>query len=139
MAEKVNIFWFRRDLRLDDNVGFYKALHGKHPVLPLFIFDTEILNELPKNDARVTFIFETLQKMRKELQVHGSSIALYRGSPEKVFGRIITDFKVQNVFTNHDYEPYATKRDAAIENFLNEKTSASIPIKIRLFLKKTKW
>ncbi len=108
-------------MRLDDNVGFYKALHGKHPVLPLFIFDTEILNELPKNDARVTFIFETLQKMRKELQVHGSSIALYRGSPEKVFGRIITDFKVQNVFTNHDYEPYATKRDAAIENFLNEK------------------
>ncbi len=68
MAEKVNIFWFRRDLRLDDNVGFYKALQGKFPVFPIFIFDSEILNELPKDDARVTFIFETLQKMRNELQ-----------------------------------------------------------------------
>ena len=121
MAEKVNIFWFRRDLRLDDNVGFYKALHGKFPVLPLFIFDTEILNELPKDDARVTFIFETLQKMRNELQKQGSSLAVYFGKPEEIFKKVISEFEVQNVITNHDYEPYAKKRDAAIEKLLTEK------------------
>lgn len=121
MAEKVNIFWFRRDLRLDDNVGFYKALHGKFPVLPLFIFDSEILNELPKDDARVTFIFETLQKMRNELQEYGSSIAIYHGKPEEVFKKIILEFEVQNVITNHDYEPYAKKRDTNIEKFLTDK------------------
>ncbi|PHR12345.1 MAG: deoxyribodipyrimidine photolyase [Aequorivita sp.] len=121
MAEKVNIFWFRRDLRLDDNVGFYKALHGKFPVLPLFIFDTEILNELPKDDARVTFIFETLQKMRNELQKQGSSLAVYFGKPEEIFKKVISEFEVQNVITNHDYEPYAKKRDATIEKLLTEK------------------
>lgn len=121
MAEKVNIFWFRRDLRLDDNVGFYKALHGKFPVLPVFIFDSEILNELPKDDARITFIFETLQKMRNELQEHGSSLAIYHGKPQEVFNKVISEFEVQNVITNHDYEPYAKKRDEAVENLLTEK------------------
>lgn len=121
MAEKVNIFWFRRDLRLDDNVGFYKALHGKYPVLPLFIFDSEILNELPEDDARITFIFETLQKMRNELQEHGSSLAIYHGKPEEVFKKVISDFEVQNVITNRDYEPYAKKRDESIQELLEEK------------------
>lgn len=121
MAEKVNIVWFRRDLRLDDNVGFYKALHGKFPVIPIFIFDSEILNELPKDDARLTFIFETLQKMRTELQEQGSSIALYHGKPEQIFKQIISEFDVQNVITNRDYEPYAKKRDAQIETLLAEK------------------
>ncbi|MEX2350208.1 MAG: deoxyribodipyrimidine photo-lyase [Flavobacteriaceae bacterium] len=120
--KKVNIFWFRRDLRLDDNVGFYKALNGKFPVLPIFIFDTEILDQLPKDDARVTFIFETLQKMRENLQnTCGSSIATYHGKPLEVFKQIIKDFPVQNVITNHDYEPYAQKRDKEIEGFLSDK------------------
>ena len=63
MSKKVSIFWFRRDLRLDDNVGFLEALKGDYPVLPLFIFDKDILDKLPENDARVTFIFETLQEL----------------------------------------------------------------------------
>ncbi|PVW13926.1 cryptochrome/photolyase family protein [Marixanthomonas spongiae] len=121
MKKAVNIFWFRRDLRLDDNIGFYKALHGKHPVLPIFIFDTEILNELPQDDARVTFIHETLQKMRDKLQEHGSSIALYHGKPKAVFKEIVSKFNLQNVITNHDYEPYAKKRDAEVKEFLSEK------------------
>jgi deoxyribodipyrimidine photo-lyase len=121
LADKVNIFWFRRDLRLDDNVGFYKALHGKNPVLPIFIFDTEILNELEDDDARVTFIFETLQKMRNELHEHGSSIAIYHGKPFTVFKKIISKFNVENVITNHDYEKYAQNRDSEISQFLSEK------------------
>ncbi len=120
MSEKVNIFWFRKDLRLDDNVGFYKALHGKFPVLPIFIFNSEILIELPKDDARITFIFETLQKMRSELQESGSSLAIYYGKPKEIFKKIISEFEVQNVITNHDYEPYAKKRNSEIEKLLSE-------------------
>ena len=65
MKEKINLFWFRRDLRLDDNVGLFNALKSGNPVLPIFIFDSEILDKLPKNDARVSFIHETLQKIAK--------------------------------------------------------------------------
>src|SRR5699024_12432510 len=117
MKFKLNIFWFRRDLRLIDNVGFSKALKGSYPVLPIFIFDTEILDELPKDDARVTFIYERLQQMCKELQEkHGSSIAFFYGSPEEVFKSITDDYEVQNVITNRDYEPYARKRDEKIRS-----------------------
>lgn len=118
--KKITIFWFRRDLRLDDNVGFYKALQGKHPVLPIFIFDTEILEQLPKNDARITFIYDNLQAMRKKLEKEiNSSIAIYHGKPTEVFKQITTDFQVECVITNRDYEPYAMQRDAEVESQLS--------------------
>ena len=117
----VNIFWFRRDLRLDDNVGFLEALKGNHPVLPLFIFDKEILDKLPEDDARVTFIFETLQKMRNTLQdENASSLAMYYGKPEEIWKQILKDFTVNSVYTNRDYEPYAKERDEAIEKLLKD-------------------
>jgi deoxyribodipyrimidine photo-lyase len=120
--KEVTIFWFRRDLRLDDNIGFYEALKGDHPVLPIFIFDSDILDKLPKDDARVTFIYETLQNMRATLQEeHGSSIAMYHGKPLDIFKELCNDFDVKQVVTNRDYEPYATERDEAVESFLKEK------------------
>lgn len=136
MKKKVNVFWFRRDLRLDDNVGFYKALHGKFPVLPIFIYDSEILNGLPKDDARVTFISETLQKMRNELREHGSSIALYHGKPEDVFQNIIQEFEVQNVIANRDYEPYAKQRDENLERLLEEKNIGFYTFKDQVIFEK---
>ena len=66
MPDKVTLFWFRRDLRLEDNVGLYHALKSNTPVLPIFIFDVEILDQLPKNDARVSFIYQQLQLIREE-------------------------------------------------------------------------
>ena len=121
MNATINIFWFRRDLRLDDNVGFYEALRGEQPVLPIFIFDSEILDKLPKNDARVNFIHETLQNMRQTLQdQHGSSIALYHGKPKDIFENLLQDYKINTVFTNHDYEPYAKTRDEEIKALLNK-------------------
>ena len=121
MAIKVNVFWFRRDLRLDDNIGFYNALKADRPVLPIFIFDKEILQKLPENDARVTFIHDTLQNMRKELQEdHGSSLAMFHGTPNKVFEKLITEYEIQAVFTNHDYEPYAKQRDEKINELLEK-------------------
>ncbi|WP_407556762.1 cryptochrome/photolyase family protein [Winogradskyella sp. 4-2091] len=121
MTKKVNIFWFRRDLRLDDNLGFYEALKSEHPVLPIFIFDTTILEKLPKDDARVTFIFETLQGLKQTLQdEHSSSIAMYKGKPEDIYKQLISEYDIETVFTNHDYEPYATTRDNSIKTLLEK-------------------
>ncbi|WP_031425922.1 cryptochrome/photolyase family protein [Flavimarina sp. Hel_I_48] len=123
--DTVNIFWFRRDLRLDDNVGFLEALKSDHPVMPIFIFDSEILDELPEDDARVSHIFETLQKMRDELQdKHDSSIAFFYGKPEEIWQNLVKDYDINTVFTNHDYEPYAKKRDKAIGDLLEKKDIA---------------
>jgi deoxyribodipyrimidine photo-lyase len=121
MKQTVSIFWFRRDLRLDDNRGLYEALKGQNPVLPIFIFDTEILNKLPKDDARVTFIHKTLQTMRLTLQKkYNSSMAIYCGNPINVFKKLVETYKIDTVYTNHDYEPYANKRDNSIKVFLNK-------------------
>ncbi len=121
MSKKVSVFWFRRDLRLEDNVGFLEALKGDCPVLPIFIFDSEILDKLPKDDARVTFIHETLDKMRQTLQSeHKSSVALFHGKPMEVFKSLTKEYDIKAIYTNHDYEPYARQRDEEIDAFLKE-------------------
>lgn len=137
MSQKVNIFWFRRDLRLDDNAGFRAALQSDLPVIPIFIFDPEILDKLPEDDARVSFIYDTLQEMRKELQdTHGSSIAMFYDLPEKVFQQLIKDYQIEKVFTNRDYEPYARDRDKKIQNLLQEKDIEFIDFKDQVIFEK---
>jgi deoxyribodipyrimidine photo-lyase len=122
MSKKVSIFWFRRDLRLEDNHGFLEALKSNFPVLPIFIFDTEILDKLPKNDSRVTFIHETLQQMRDSLQTnYNSSIGLFHGKPLEVFKQISKTYDVHAVYTNHDYEPYAKERDTEMAALFEER------------------
>lgn len=119
MKQSVNVFWFRRDLRLEDNAGLFEALKGKNPVLPVFIFDSNILEQLPENDARVTFIYETLQKLKQTLQKdYQSDIACYYGKPLDIYKQLIANYSIETVYTNHDYEPYATKRDEKIKDFL---------------------
>ena len=121
MSDKIRVFWFRRDMRFEDNVGLYHALSGEFQVLPLFIFDKHILDELPKDDARITFIHDELQKMRSYLQEHhNSSIATYHDTPENAIKQLIEDFEVEAIYTNRDYEPYAQKRDAKIDALLAE-------------------
>ncbi|PIX09031.1 MAG: deoxyribodipyrimidine photolyase [Flavobacteriaceae bacterium CG_4_8_14_3_um_filter_34_10] len=135
--EKVNIFWFRRDLRLEDNLGFCRALQGKFPVLPLFIFDPEILETLPKDDARVSFIYIKLQALSNHLKdTCKSSIAMYYGNPLDVFEKIVHKFDVQNVITNRDYEPYALVRDKNIENFLSHKKISFYTFKDQVIFEK---
>ena len=122
MKESINIFWLRRDLRLDDNVGLFHALQAGKPVLLLFIFDTEILEQLQKEDARVTFINNTLQNINKELQSnYNSSIAMYHAKPLEVYKKLNETYTIDTVFTNRDYEPYAKDRDTEIANFLENK------------------
>jgi len=121
MSKTVNLFWFRRDLRLDDNKGLYEALKGEHPVLPVFIFDSEILNKLPETDARVSFIHDTLQNMRVRLESdYDSSLAIYHGKPIDIFNKLIKDYEIGCIYTNRDYEPYALERDNAIKTLLEE-------------------
>ena len=121
MSKTVNLFWFRRDLRLDDNKGLYEALKGEYPVLPVFIFDSEILNKLPKTDARVSFIHDTLQNMRVRLESdYESSLAIYHGQPIDIFNKLIKDYEIGCIYTNRDYEPYALERDNAIKTLLEE-------------------
>lgn len=120
MNQPIAVFWFRRDLRLDDNHGFYQALNGDLPVLPIFIFDTEILDKLPRSDARVTFIHDTLQEMQNTLRTdYNSNIGIYNGSPYEVFESLLETYNIQKVYTNRDYEPYADERDSEIERLLN--------------------
>ena len=113
----MNVFWFRRDLRLEDNTGLYEALSDGE-TLPIFIFDPNILAELPKDDARVSFIFELLEKIQKQLKSEKKSLAVFNDEPEKVFKKLSKEHKIKAVFTNHDYEPYAKKRDSEIEKLL---------------------
>ncbi|WP_350286079.1 deoxyribodipyrimidine photo-lyase [uncultured Croceitalea sp.] len=121
MAKKVSLFWFRRDLRLHDNVGLYHALKGSSRVLPIFIFDKEILDKLPKDDARVNFLHNTLQQLNTELkQKNKSGIGIYNGTPKTVFKTLLKNYTVDKVYTNHDYEPYARKRDAQIDELLKK-------------------
>lgn len=118
-AKKINVFWFRRDLRLNDNAALYHALAGEFPVLAVFIFDKNILNNLDdKKDKRVSFIHKTLTHINAELQEHHSSLYVLNDTPIKAFEKICSDFEVNEVFTNHDYEPYAIERDAKIKSFL---------------------
>lgn len=118
---EVNIFWFRRDLRLHDNAGLFHALQSGRPVIPIFIFDTLILDKLDKpEDLRVQFIHETLHAMNKQLKIQGSGMHVFYGTPSEVFEKILEIYTVQAVYTNHDYEPYAIKRDHSIQDFLQQ-------------------
>ena len=124
--EKINptvaIFWFRRDLRLDDNAGLYHALKCGLPVLPLFIFDSEILSQLEdKDDKRVDFIHRALTAIDSELKAKESSLCVKYGQPVDVFEKLCAEYDIKSVFTNSDYEPYALKRDTEIRDFLRSK------------------
>ncbi|HPG32925.1 MAG TPA: deoxyribodipyrimidine photo-lyase, partial [Lentimicrobium sp.] len=120
MNQEVNIFWFRRDLRLHDNHGLFEALNSGVKVLPVFIFDINILNKLKKDDRRVGFIFKRLNELNSELSKFKSGISVFYGNPTDIFSELITTFHVQNVFTNRDYEPYAVIRDKAVETLLSK-------------------
>lgn len=120
MSKRV-IFWFRRDLRLDDNAGLFSALKENSKVLPLFIFDTEILQPLAADDARVAFIFQTVLELKKSLRHNGSDLIIRTGSPLQVFQKLLKEFKFSKVYTNHDYEPSARRRDQDVESLLKEK------------------
>lgn len=122
MQEKINVFWFRRDLRLHDNRALFQALTSGLKVLPLFIFDTNILHKLDdKSDPRVGFIHSCLTNINKELEAYESSLIVKLGKPQQVFEEIILQWDVQAVFANKDFEPYAVERDQEVNKMLLSK------------------
>ena len=117
---KVSIFWFRRDLRLEDNTALHAAITQKKNVLPIFIFDESILDELSDNDPRVNFIYKTLNEINQKLQANGSSVLILKGKIGEVWKGLIDKYAIESVFINKDYEPYAIERDYKIAKLLAE-------------------
>lgn len=133
----VNIFWFRRDLRLSDNAGLYHALKSKNPVVPIFIFDKNILDKLAdKADRRVAFIHTALHEVQSSLIKVGSSLEVFYTTPLEAFKKIIEKYKIEAVFTNHDYEPYAKERDDAVTALLKKSSASFITFKDQVIFEK---
>lgn len=119
---KKSIFWFRRDLRIDDNAGLYKALKFSESVCPVFIFDKNILDDLSnRKDARVHFIYDQIKKIKEQFQDKGGDLKVYYGEPKEIWAKILEDYEPNAVFVNRDYEPYAKKRDEEVAKFLKSK------------------
>jgi len=127
--QKINIFWFRRDLRLIDNTALNKALDSKYPVLALFIFDKAILEHLPKDDARVTFIYQSLSKINVKLKQHNSNLHVFKGKPMDVWDEILDKYEIDTIYTNKDYEPYALERDRNVYKLAESKNVSFLRFK----------
>ena len=121
MKENFSVFWFRRDLRLDDNRGLNAALSSGLKVIPIFIFDTEIINKLEKNDLRIKMIHAALVKLNDAMLGNRCNVGMYLGNPKAVFESLLKKYKIKSVYTNRDYEPYALERDKSIKSFLEKK------------------
>ena len=117
-----SVFWFRRDIRIEDNIGLSQATKSKYPVIPIFIFDEQITTNLPKNDKRINFIYKNLKELNDIIiEKFNSRVQVFKGNPIKIIDKIVKDYNVKEVYTNHDYEPYAIKRDNLICNILKSK------------------
>jgi len=116
--QEVSVFWFRRDLRIDDNAGLWKALKSGQPVLPIFIFDRNILDKLEeRSDARVSFIHQSITAINSQLKEYGSALHVFYSTPMEVMQDLSQKYEVKSVFLNRDYEPYAKERDQQVYDF----------------------
>ena len=123
--DKISIFWFRRDLRLKDNHGLFQALESEKKVLPIFIFDEDILDLLEnKSDKRVDFIVQGLQTLNSFLKSKNKGIKIFKGKPLEIYKKLTENYEIEAVYCNEDYEPYAIKRDQEIADFLASKNIA---------------
>ena len=119
--KKINIFWFRRDFRLRDNHGLFQATTSGLPVLPVFIFDTNITSELLTDDPRLNFIYEALTSMNNDLAAFGGSLLILKGDPLTEWEKLSARYDINAVYINKDYEPYAIQRDNSVEALLKER------------------
>ncbi|MDI9366142.1 MAG: deoxyribodipyrimidine photo-lyase [Flavobacterium sp.] len=137
MKQTVSIFWFRRDLRLQDNAALYHALKSGHPVVPIFIFDTNILHKLvDKTDKRVAFIHAAITNVQTELMALGSTLNVFYTTPIEAFKQLLLTHHIAGAFTNHDYEQYALDRDANINQLLQENGTSLHTFKDQVILEK---
>lgn len=138
MSNQVSFFWHRRDLRIQDNAGLFKALTDDHPVRPVFIFDKTILDELEdEDDARLSFIYREIERLKKEYAEVGSDLIVKYGKPLEVWSDLVEEFDIFKVFTNRDYEPYARKRDKELKEFFDDKDIEFIGAKDHVIFEKS--
>lgn len=137
IKQENSIFWFRRDLRLSDNHGLYQSLTQSGTVLPIFIFDPNILETLAdKADKRVNFIYQTLKAIQEQLTETGSSLYVLHATPLEAFEQLTKAYDIKAVYTNHDYEPYAIARDTEVSEFLKTKHIAFHSFKDQVIFEK---
>lgn len=114
---KKSLFWFRRDLRLEDNCALFHCLNESDIVAPVFIFDKSILANLPKKDKRVEFIWNSVKNLKSELKkINSDLIVNYANTIDIV--ELAKKYKVSKVYCNHDYEPQCIERDKNIKELL---------------------
>ncbi|MDP4807016.1 MAG: DNA photolyase family protein [Crocinitomicaceae bacterium] len=130
------LFWHRRDLRIQDNAGLYKALKNNEAVIPVFIFDHSILQALPKNDQRVLFIHQELAQIKAQYRSLGSDIEVRYGDPKVEIPALAQEYSVQKVYTNRDYEPNALARDQFIFEALQQANIEFIGAKDQVIFEK---
>lgn len=119
--KKLTLFWFRRDLRLEDNAGLFRALNEEENVQPIFIFDREILDKLEdKDDRRVSFIYAQIERLMRELEEKGGTLWVYYGKPKEIFESLLKKHDIHALYANKDYEPYARERDKAVYDLMND-------------------
>ena len=136
--QEIAVFWFRRDLRIEDNHGFYQVLNSGWPVLPLFIFDAEILSKLEdKSDKRVQFIHNVCLDLSEKFHEFDSSLKIKYGKPMDVWRELIEEYDIKIVYTNNDYEPYAIDRDKEIQEFLTSKSISFHSFKDQVIFEKS--
>jgi deoxyribodipyrimidine photo-lyase len=115
----VSIFWFRRDLRLEDNIGLMHALKTRENVLPLFVFDPEVLQwGENKRNIQVGFVYDTLMGIKEKLEIIGSGLYVAAGKPLDVFKALMDSYHIFSVYANREYEPYTLQRDDEVAAFL---------------------
>jgi len=131
-----SLFWHRRDLRIEDNAGLFKALKSSNEVVPIFIFDKNILNELNKDDQRVLFLYNEIKRLKEEYLSHGSDLHVFFGDPLILLPSLAKKFSVQSVFANRDYEPYAIHRDKSIHDLLKNNSVGFIGSKDHVIFEK---
>lgn len=137
MNKIVNIMWFRRDLRLHDNAALYYALKDDNPVVPVFIFDKNILDDLEdKKDRRVEFIRQALIEMQQELEKYGSTLEIFYDKPYNAFIKLLKKYTIQKVFANEDYEQYAIDRDREIAELLKKHNAILLAYKDQVIFSK---
>jgi deoxyribodipyrimidine photo-lyase len=118
---KIVAFWFRRDLRIEDNCALHHAINSGAEIIPVFIFDSNIIDELPRNDARITFIYQQLTKLNTIFQDMGGGMNVHIGDPVEIWRDLIDKYDLDGLFYNRDYEPYARERDKQVYELFNNK------------------
>ena len=121
MKKEISVCWLRRDLRLNDHSALYHALMSNYPVLLIFVFDPGILDKLSdKEDKRIAFILQQLTKINAELNNYDSNLMVLHEEPIPAFEKLKSEFTIKEVYTNHDYEPYALTRDLKVAEYLSQ-------------------